>query len=501
MESQEGPPNGGADIPLSKEAKYLGITLDQKLLFHTHVKGREKKAKMVLAQVSRLLGKTWGLTPEMARWAYLTMVRPIISYGALVWIKALENMDCVARLRKVQRAACMLTLSAYPSTPTASLEMLLGIRPIDMHLREVAVATSVRLKKTGHWFAGRTNPVNSRSKSHSDICNSLLEEIEVAQMPMDMGRRRWLGEPNFAINIEERQNAVATGQLQTDSTIRCYTDGSKMTDGKTGAGVVIWDGESCTRFHTYLGKTSTVFQGELVAIAMAAEHLLAKETHGRKIIFLIDSQAALQALGKDRTESHTVRSSAVALQLLGEENAVVLQWVPGHMGVLGNEEADTEAKLGARSAPFGPEPFLPIPYAELRGGIERYFLGKHKAAWWADDRFRQTKELVGWAEPWLTKKILQSGRRTARLITQVLTGHCSLQRHRFISKQVRDETCPKCLMEEETPDHHVGECPYYEVERVQTLGVRQTSIRDVLKDKNVGALGKYLKLTKRLEEF
>ncbi len=282
---------------------------------------------------------------------------------------------------------------------------------------------------------------------------------------------------------------------------RCYTDGSKLTDGSTGAGVVTWDGESCTRFNVHLGKTSTVFQGELVAIAIAAEQLLAKGTNGRKIIFLVDSQAAMLALGKDRTESQTVRSSARALNLLGEGNAVILQWVPGHMGVQGNEDADCEAKKGARSAPFGPEPFLTIPYAELRGGIERCFLGKHKAAWWADDCFRQTKEAVGWAEPWLTKKILQSSRRAARLITQMLTGHCSLQRHRYISKLARDETCPKCLMEDETPNHHVGECAFYEVERVQTLGVRRTSIRDVLKDKNVGALSGYLKLTKRLEEF
>jgi ribonuclease HI len=492
---------GGVDIALSSETKFLGVILDQKLLFHGHVKERVKKAKMVLAQVSRLIGKTWGTSPAMARWAYLTMVRPVITYAAVVWIKAAENLDSVTRLRKVQRAACMMMLSAYPSTPTASLEMLVGIRPIELHLKEVALSTSVRLKRTGHWQSGMTNPAFGWTKSHSDICNTLQRGVEEIQMPMDMGPKEWLPNPKYGLSILDRQKAVASGQLQKDSVIRCYTDGSKMEEGDAGAGVSIWEGDNCTRFNTHLGSLATVFQGEIVAIAMAAEHLLEREIHGQRVVFLIDSQAAIKALGGIRTGSCTTRNCTRVLNLLGEGNEVLLQWVPGHMDVQGNEEADKEAKEGALRHPLGPKPFLPIPEAAVSVAIKMFFEEEHKSAWWADDRYRQTKELVGWAEPWLVKKLMQKDRRTTRLITQVLTGHCSLQRHRFVSKQVGDETCPKCYLEEETPDHHVGVCPYYERERVQTLGGRVTSIRDVLSRKNVGAMVDFLKLTKRLEEF
>ena len=161
----------------------------------------------------------------MTKWAYLAMVRPIIDYGEVVWIKATERLNSVGKLRKVQRADCMLITSAYPSTPTAAIEMLMDIRPIDLHLKEVAVKASTRLKKTGHWQSERTDPSKGWTKSHSDICNKFHTGIKRLQMPMDLGKRTWLLRKNFAVQILERQEAGEKAQLTRDDTFRCYTDG------------------------------------------------------------------------------------------------------------------------------------------------------------------------------------------------------------------------------------------------------------------------------------
>ena len=39
------------------------------------------------------------------------------------------------------------------STPTAGMQILLGLRPIEVELKAVAIATSVRLLRSGHWMS------------------------------------------------------------------------------------------------------------------------------------------------------------------------------------------------------------------------------------------------------------------------------------------------------------------------------------------------------------
>ena len=41
---------------------------------------------MSLMQCKRAVGPTWGLTPRSCKWIYEKAVRPILSYGSLVWM-------------------------------------------------------------------------------------------------------------------------------------------------------------------------------------------------------------------------------------------------------------------------------------------------------------------------------------------------------------------------------------------------------------------------------
>ena len=59
-------------------------------------------------------------------------------------------------------------------------------------------------------------------------------------------------------------------------------------------------------------------------------------------------------------------------------------------------------------------------------------------------------------------------------LLQVLTGHCNLQKHRCTMEHDVSSTCPKCNLEEETPNHHVGECSYYQALRKKVFGKEKT---------------------------
>ena len=76
---------GDTDIEWVENFKYLGVTLDQRLSFKTHSEKVAKRAMITWANVRKMIGSNWGLNPEIARWSYLALVRPLLSYGSIVW--------------------------------------------------------------------------------------------------------------------------------------------------------------------------------------------------------------------------------------------------------------------------------------------------------------------------------------------------------------------------------------------------------------------------------
>jgi ribonuclease HI len=80
----------------------------------------------------------------------------------------------------------------------------------------------------------------------------------------------------------------------------------------------------------------------------------------RRIHICSDSRAAIAALAKTTTESSSVWACMQVLEKLSKSNKVTLMWIPGHQGILGNEEADRLAKEGAVEVP--PNQFAAIPF-------------------------------------------------------------------------------------------------------------------------------------------
>nr|CAH7724524.1 unnamed protein product [Callosobruchus chinensis] len=119
----------GNETEVAREVKYLGIKLDDKLTWNSHIESITSRSQITLITMRRAIGCTWGLTPSMIYWLYTRVIRPIMVYSAIVWWLKVHQSSASKALSKVQRAACLSITGATKGSPTAALEVLLNIHP------------------------------------------------------------------------------------------------------------------------------------------------------------------------------------------------------------------------------------------------------------------------------------------------------------------------------------------------------------------------------------
>ena len=80
---------------------------------------------------------------------YTTIVRPILTYGCLVWWQRGEVRAVQSKLNHLQRMVLMAMTGAFTTTPTAALEALFDIKPLHVFLNQEAFNCAYRLYAAG----------------------------------------------------------------------------------------------------------------------------------------------------------------------------------------------------------------------------------------------------------------------------------------------------------------------------------------------------------------
>ena len=111
---------------------------------------------------------------------------------------------------------------------------------------------------------------------------------------------------------------------------------------------------------------ASVFTAELKAILEALK--LINESKYKNFVIYTDSSSAITAL-KESYSFHPLIQQAQEwlFRLASKFKDVIFCWVPAHVGIEGNEAADSEAKNAAtleRAQMFG------IPHSDMKGPIK-----------------------------------------------------------------------------------------------------------------------------------
>ena len=354
----------GQLIPYSKTVVYLGVTMDSELKWIEHIKGKIKKAKGLIMKLASITSAYWGPKPKLMRWAYTGIVRPMLTYGALVWGHIAEHDIIESALRRLNRLAMCTMVKVPRSTPTRAMEIILDVMPLHLHILKEGLRTFLRLRYEIEIRWVGVYPNLTFSISHLRYWEYIAEDTGINAFRVETDDCSY-GKPELHFTLENRSFIDMAG-CQSPLNCNVYTDGSKK-DGKVGAGVTILkDGEAAREASFRLPDVATVYQAEVLAIREAAK-MLQTIPNLTTIKVYVDSQAAL------RTFQALYIKSKLAYQMIQELNKVkheslVFVWTKAHVGTEGNERADHLAKVGTTLEDITD---VPVPYCETQNIVDR----------------------------------------------------------------------------------------------------------------------------------
>ena len=385
-----------------------------------------------------------------------------------------------------------MVTGAFRATSLPALDIEAFVLPIQQKLDKLSCESLLRIVSCQRYetiVTQRPRPSKNKNISPLEILCRRFEKrfcckIEHLERIVPFITLPWWIPPTTEIASSKHEaKACHDCIIQTHDPQRqliVYTDGSGI-NGKIGAAAVIPSQNAS--FKAYLGSAHffTVYLGELQGVAMALNSTTpVRNQLLQKLTIFTDNQSAIHSIAAPSAQSgqQILRFIVDAIDRLREQNIEVeVRWIPAHIGVDGNERADSAAKeakgwrkvkrrngklIEIDTSHTSPSPNLPY----LRSAVKASLTEKLHAEW-EDDWHKETKGRTLYKiAPKPSRKVLHLHNKlpkwTSSLMVQMRTGKIGLRKFLY-ERNVPDISNTECACGEgeETVRHVLTECSQF----------------------------------------
>ena len=456
--------------------------MDHQLSLKPHVENLRKKAVKRLNLIKRLASSNWGSDKQTLRSLYLGYTRSILDHNI-----ALQNIcskTTKQSLDRTQNHALRFICGGMRSSPTSACEVSANIQPLELRRQKAALDLYERAKRMEKNHPCRQvvdkwkNVARLQQKSILHVVEELQSKHNLPENRRKIERVRKEIAPNTKFKSptikteligkaskKSDPNVLKTTALETIDSYpkdwaHVYTDGSafKATVNAGSGAIIYYPDKTTEEIMNPCGAFCSNYAAEQQAIDSATTHLNHRfdsvPGSTTNVVIFTDSLSALQTLESGRgTDRETTLLRQNLHHLMNQHSVdVVLQWIPGHSGIKGNDAADTLAKSGAAL----PQPDVPVNYETAVQIIKSNIQEE-----WLNDWARNTTGRVMYrhmSKPNPKDQINKLQREEQSIIFLLRTGHIQLNSHLSRIKKDHPASCPLCSNPNETVEHLLFHC-------------------------------------------
>ena len=491
-----------------KQAKYLGVIYDKNLSFKEQIQKSEEKGQKGLDVLRKVSSLEWGFNPHTKNLIYKNYILPKMTYGEEVFHTGMESE--LGRLDLIQNKAMRLVAGMPKGTAVTALQMMTDTAPLNLR-REYNM--------TKLWTRFQHNPENPANDIFENIPKKMDKKSTVKIAKKTIKKTGLTGQkltkivteepvwaykrPNIDRTLEKdikNKNNIGTEEIKNyidtkyEESAKIYTDAS-LKKGKTGIAVVDETNNKTNKFK--LDNNLSVTSAELLAISKAMEQ--AQTLTHNKITILTDSLKALTWIeeGTKTKERPEIVQKILRETTLMSRNRkeITMVWIPGHMGIEGNERADAEAKKARKGE--GTRENIGLSYKEATKIIENE-LRKEKQKEYEESTLSSVQEL----RKFLTNKegkieIDKKNNKINRL-------RCNVQNFRILHLQHSGLGCRKCRCMV-SREHVLIHCKFFDEERnrvkraLEQIGLELNVVNILSNERKGEALGSIRELIKKID--
>ncbi|KAF6525599.1 hypothetical protein HZS61_011394 [Fusarium oxysporum f. sp. conglutinans] len=348
-------------IEPKKTCKYLGLIMDSTLTWKQHIDEVQRKVTKTVNALGSLGGSTWGVTMREMRKIYKGVAVPQMMYACSAWSNAnWRTTDkpyterTLSKLQSLQARASRVISGAFKATSIPALDIETYLLPVELQIFKHNVNALGRIGPGDH------GPTEGETRRNKKSPRRAIEQSITDRQGPNIRRQEhitpyivppwWQGPQTFIeASIEEaqaRHEQIIQDELDA---IHIYTDGSGI-DGSIGAAAVCTTTQETKSVYMGDETTSTVYAGELQGISLAlqiAQEDRSKGNRRSKVAIYTDNQAAIRSTARPKGKSGAYLLKNITQQideLRTQDLNTEIRWVPAHIGIQGNEDADRAAK-------------------------------------------------------------------------------------------------------------------------------------------------------------